>query len=195
MKIVQFSTSREGTNLKRILIVDDDPATTSRLETALNDDGLKEIDVYNDPIAVLKDFRIGLYELSILDVAMPTMDGFRLYHEMKKRDDNIRALFVTAIKINYEVLRDLFTAYGADMSDDAISAILADSGGRFIKKPIEIPEFIARVRREMEQKRICRFCGWDLDEQDPKILTFFHSECWKEYRKLGLVDPMPGDTW
>jgi len=34
-----------------------------------------------------------------------------------------------------------------------------------------------------------------MDEPDPKILYFFHSDCWKEYRKDGLVDPIPEDPW
>jgi hypothetical protein len=40
-------------------------------------------------------------------------------------------------------------------------------------------------------KRICSYCGWNMDESDIEILNFFHSDCWKEYRKDGLVYPMP----
>jgi hypothetical protein len=40
-------------------------------------------------------------------------------------------------------------------------------------------------------KRICNYCGWNMDESDIEILIFFHSDCWKEYRKDGLVYPMP----
>jgi len=42
-----------------------------------------------------------------------------------------------------------------------------------------------------DEKRICKYCGWDMDESDIEILIFFHSDCWKEYRKDGLVYPMP----
>ena len=45
-------------------------------------------------------------------------------------------------------------------------------------------------------KRLCKYCEWNIEEeQDPQILYFFHSDCWKEYRKDGLVDPMPEYTW
>ena len=52
-----------------------------------------------------------------------------------------------------------------------------------------------RVKTELEIKRICKYCGWRLDEPDHEILAFFHSGYWKEYRKDGLLDPMPGNYW
>jgi hypothetical protein len=44
---------------------------------------------------------------------------------------------------------------------------------------------------DSDEKRICKYCGWDMDESNIEILIFFHSDCWKEYRKDGLVYPMP----
>lgn len=46
--------------------------------------------------------------------------------------------------------------------------------------------------KKKKKKRICKYCGWDMDESDIEILIFFHSDCWKEYRKDGLLYPMPG---
>jgi hypothetical protein len=46
-------------------------------------------------------------------------------------------------------------------------------------------------RNHNDDKRICKYCGWDMDESDLETLIFFHSDCWKEYRKDGLVYPMP----
>jgi hypothetical protein len=113
---------------------------------------------------------------------------------MKKRDNDLKTLFVTPFKVNYEVLRDLFSAAGINTNDEAIAAI-ADSGGRFIRKPVQLYELIKRVKTELEIKRICKYCGWRLDEPDLEILAFFHSGCWKEYRKDGLLDPMPDNYW
>jgi hypothetical protein len=48
------------------------------------------------------------------------------------------------------------------------------------------------MKRKKKEKRICKYCGWDMDESDIEILIFFHSDCWKEYRKDGLLYPMPG---
>ena len=37
-------------------------------------------------------------------------------------------------------------------------------------------------------KRICKYCGWDVDESDLEVLSFFHQDCWKNYRKLKTMD-------
>jgi hypothetical protein len=42
----------------------------------------------------------------------------------------------------------------------------------------------------ISSRRICKFCGWDIDEPDLEILSFFHQDCWKSYRKDGLLYPM-----
>jgi hypothetical protein len=47
----------------------------------------------------------------------------------------------------------------------------------------------------LENKRICTYCGWRLDEPDPEILYFLNSGCWKEYRENGLLDPIPNNYW
>jgi CheY-like chemotaxis protein len=182
-------------SLKRILIVDDEPDITSTFKIALKDNGFEEVDVYNDPFLALQNFKSGVYGLIILDVAMPKIDGIKLYQEMKKTDDAIKAFFVTTFKVNYHILRDLFSAGGVDIKDESIAAILADTGGRFLRKPVETYELVKRVKAELEKKRICKYCGWDLDEPDSDILSFFHSGCWKEYRKDGLLDPMPENFW
>ncbi|MDP9289721.1 MAG: response regulator [Thermoproteota archaeon] len=165
------------------------------MRTALRDNGFEEVDAYNDPILALQNFKSRVYALLITDVAMPKIDGFKLYQEMKKRDNNIKAIFVTAFKVNYEVLRDLFSGGGVDIYDEDVAAILADSGGRFIRKPVHLHELVKRVKTELQNKRICKYCGWDIDEPDSEILSFFHSDCWKEYRKDGLLDPMPENVW
>ncbi len=42
-----------------------------------------------------------------------------------------------------------------------------------------------------KSKRICRYCGWNMDEPNIEILSFFHQDCWKSYRKEGFLYPMP----
>ncbi len=41
------------------------------------------------------------------------------------------------------------------------------------------------------RKRICKYCGWDMDDPDLEVLEFMHSECWKQYRSHNEVYPMP----
>jgi len=86
---------QEGRN-KRILIVDDEPDITFTFRTILEENGYKEVDVYNEPLLALHDFKSGVYSLLITDIAMPRMDGFELYKQIKKIDTRIKVVFSTA---------------------------------------------------------------------------------------------------
>jgi two-component system, OmpR family, response regulator ChvI len=55
---------------------------------ALEYHGFK-VDSFNDPQEALSKFEPGLYDLVILDMKMPKMDGFELYHEIRKKDKNL----------------------------------------------------------------------------------------------------------
>ena len=66
--------------------------------------GLK-VDSFNDPQEALSKFKPGLYDLIILDIKMPKMDGFELYHEIKKKDNNAKVCFLTASELYYEEFR------------------------------------------------------------------------------------------
>lgn len=79
------NTSSTGDN-KRILIVDDEPDVAYSFKSALEDNGFQErVDTFNDPLLALKHFKAGSYELVILDIVMPQMDGFELSDELKNR--------------------------------------------------------------------------------------------------------------
>jgi two-component system, OmpR family, response regulator ChvI len=54
----------------------------------------------------LESVRPGLYDLAILDVKMPVMNGFGLYNEIRKVDDKIKVCFLTAATdVYYELFR------------------------------------------------------------------------------------------
>jgi hypothetical protein len=40
-------------------------------------------------------------------------------------------------------------------------------------------------------ERLCKFCGINIDIPWLDILEFIHGDCWKEYRRKGLLYPMP----
>jgi CheY-like chemotaxis protein len=86
---------------KRILIVDDEPDITIAFEKGLRDKGFEQIDTANDPLLSLKNFRAGLYDLLIIDIVMPQMDGFRLFEEIRKIDNKVKVCFITAFEVRY----------------------------------------------------------------------------------------------
>src|SRR5215210_8170346 len=91
---------------KRILLVDDEPDVTYTLEIVLEDNGFM-VDSYTDPTLALSNFRPGLYDLLLLDIRMPTINGFDLYQKMKEIDSNVKICFLTASELFYEKYRRL----------------------------------------------------------------------------------------
>ena len=65
------------------------------------------VDSYTDPTLALSNFKPGLYDLLILDIKMPEINGFDLYEKMKEIDSNIKTCFLTASELFYEEYRRL----------------------------------------------------------------------------------------
>src|SRR5215813_9676170 len=132
---------------RRILIVDDELDITFTFKMILEENGFnKQVDTYNEPLLALQNFKPGIYGLLIIDIAMPVMDGFRLYQLIKQVDNKPKVLFATAYQINYEVLRGYFPIKD---ENNEIEQILGDSGGRFMKKPVHNNELVRRVKSEL----------------------------------------------
>lgn len=92
-----FSRERESNQQliqenKRILLVDDEHDVNLTISLILEENGFK-VDSFTDAFQALKNFTAGLYDLVLLDVKLPAMDGFSLCEEMKKLDDKVRICF------------------------------------------------------------------------------------------------------
>jgi len=137
---------------RRILVVDDEPDITFTLRIILEENGFKEVDVFNEPLLALQNFKSSVYSLLITDIAMPRMDGFELYKQIKNIDTRIKVVFMSASRINYEALNYL-TLLPIDRFDKVARGSGEGSEDRihFIRKPVEIKEFIQRVTKELEQ--------------------------------------------
>jgi DNA-binding response OmpR family regulator len=118
----------------RILIVDDDPDIASTFGVGLEDGGF-EVYSYNDPLDALSNFKPNFYDLLLIDINMPTMNGFELCTKLLKLDINVRICFITAGDANIEALREVYPTI---------------SVGCFIKKPVRINELVKRVKTELE---------------------------------------------
>ena len=88
----------------RILAIDDEPDLTIYCKMALEHYGF-EVKTFNDPKEALSNYKPGYYDLVILDIKMPKMDGFELYHEIKKKDANAKVCFLTASELYYDEFR------------------------------------------------------------------------------------------
>jgi CheY-like chemotaxis protein len=85
---------------KRILVVDDEYDTNLTLKVVLEESGF-EVDSYTDPQAALRNFKTGLYDLALIDMRMPAMNGVRLYNEIRKLDNKFKICFLTAAEDTY----------------------------------------------------------------------------------------------
>ena len=79
----QMNQKQPQQGQKRILVVDDEPDLTMIYSLALQYHGFK-VDTFNDVQEALSNFKPGYYDLVILDIKMPKMDGFELYNKIKK---------------------------------------------------------------------------------------------------------------
>ncbi len=85
---------------KNILIVDDDEDLTNLFKTFLKYDGYK-VDAFTDPIDALYSFGKNVYDLVLLDLKIPKMNGIELSQEMQKIDPNLSYRFITATNKEY----------------------------------------------------------------------------------------------
>jgi DNA-binding response OmpR family regulator len=119
---------------KKILVVDDEADLTMLCGLALEYYGFK-VDTFTDPQEALSNYKPGYYDLVILDIMMPKMDGFQLYGEIKKKDQKAKVCFLTASELYYEEFRE--------KEYNAIDKSL------FIQKPIQNEELLKEVSRRI----------------------------------------------
>jgi DNA-binding response OmpR family regulator len=122
-------------NRNRILIVDDDHDILVTFKAALEENNEFDVDTFTDPVEVLSNFKAGLYNLLIIDIRLPKMDGFELYDKIKEIDNEAKVCFVSAYEINYKALRAIFPSPDIDEC--------------FIRKPVNMKDFVGRVRSEL----------------------------------------------
>jgi two-component system, OmpR family, response regulator ChvI len=123
----------------RILLVDDDEHehdNNSIFTISLQDAGF-EVDAYNDPKLALSAFRPDYYDLLILDIRMPKMDGYELYDKIRKIDDKVNVCFLTASERYKEEHRPSF---------------LFSSFTCFLRKPITVDDLVKKVNKMIKQK-------------------------------------------
>ena len=123
--------------VKKILLVDDEPDVIYAIKNILEDNGF-QIDSFNDSILALKSYKINFYDLVILDIKMPKMDGFELYIKIREKDPNVKICFLTASEMYYEKFRKTRSEFGKIIEEEC-----------FIQKPIKNEELIRKLNSVM----------------------------------------------
>ena len=119
-------------NTKKVMLVDDEADVISVLKVVLEENGF-EVDTFEDPIVALKSYRAGVYDLLILDIKMPEMDGFELYDQIKKIDEDAKVCFLTASEMYYKNSRkEKYCSLDKDL---------------FIQKPIANEDLVEEINK------------------------------------------------
>jgi DNA-binding response OmpR family regulator len=118
----------------KILLVDNEADVTITFKAILQDAGFI-VNTYEDPLIALSNFIPRFYDLVILDIGMPKMNGIELSRQLLELDSNVKICFITAGEANIQVLRELYPSRDI---------------GCFIKKPVTIDQLVKRVTAELE---------------------------------------------
>ncbi|MGI0038075.1 MAG: response regulator transcription factor [Nitrososphaera sp.] len=120
--------------MTRVAIVDDEPDITAVLRKGLEQNGFA-VDTFNDPRVALSNFKPQYYDLVIIDIRMPDINGFDLYRELKKKDSSVRVCFLTAFEIYYEEFRKMFPTIDVRA---------------FVRKPVGIAALVKQINAVIE---------------------------------------------
>jgi CheY-like chemotaxis protein len=127
---------------KRILVVDDHPDIILTFKRGLEAENeyssgkiFFQVYTYNDPLLALSEFKPNFYDLLLVDVNMPKVNGFEFSEKILKLDVNVRICYISAGEMNVEALREQYPSL---------------SIGCFIKKPVTIENLARRVKAELE---------------------------------------------
>jgi two-component system, OmpR family, response regulator ChvI len=130
-------TSRSESRSCRLMAVDDEPDITFTLKKVLEQSGFP-LDVFNNPQTALINFKPDYYDLILLEVMMPQMNGFELYQEIKKKDKNVKTCFVTAYELYYESLKQKYPKLDV---------------GCYIRKPVDMNYLVNKIEKELASDR------------------------------------------
>ena len=115
------------------MVVDDEIDLARSFRMFLEGSGYN-VDVYIDPLKVLSEFRCGKYDLVVLDVRMPTMNGFDLYRRLRRIDSRFKVCFITAFESYYNSLKEFFPNLDVTC---------------FMGKPVTKSEFLDQIAKEL----------------------------------------------
>jgi CheY-like chemotaxis protein len=99
--------SHDPQQYKRILVVDDNSDVGFTLRIGLESDPTMQVYSYDNPVTALLEFKPNFYDLLLIDVNMPIMDGFQLAQKLLRKDLNVRVCFMTSGEINMDAAREV----------------------------------------------------------------------------------------
>ena len=119
-----------------VMLVDDEPDILAIFKTYLTCEGYK-VEAFSDSYMALQSFARSEprhYDLLVLDIRMPTINGLQLYQRLKAVDPYVKVIFLSALEATDELVSILDGVKSADV----------------IRKPIDRKHFIQKVKATIE---------------------------------------------
>jgi DNA-binding response OmpR family regulator len=113
-------------------VADDEPDVAFALKITLEEHGFFQVDTFYDAESVLSIFKPDCYDLALLDIRMPGMNGFQLSRKLREIDMKLKICFLTATELLYyrETDSDIIDELGSDC---------------FVAKPVSNEDIINRL--------------------------------------------------
>ncbi len=165
MLVSQIKPASVSKTSGRILIIEDQPSSREHLAKILLSKGYQTA-VAPDAQRGLKKLNATPFDLVLLDINLPGMDGFELCSKIKENPllKNIPIIFITGLKDEQSIARGL--EMGAE---------------DYLTKPYSEPELIARVSTQIKLKKSLELC-----KQRHELI----SESERNFRSLFLNSPV-----
>jgi DNA-binding response OmpR family regulator len=118
---------------QRILVVDDEPDTCANLSDILAEQGY-QVDVAHDGLAALELVKKNAYDVALLDLKMPGIDGSELYRRIRTISADTVAIVVTAYA-----------------SSATATSVLGAGAWKILSKPVNLPQLLGFVGQALSQ--------------------------------------------
>ena len=118
-------------DLRNLMLIDDEPDIPLTYKSFLASEGYS-VDAFTDAHEALKHFALNSshYDLIIMDIRMPGLNGLQLYHRIKAINKDIKVIFATAL----------------DAADELVSVLPDIKSNYVIRKPVGREDFINTIR-------------------------------------------------
>jgi DNA-binding response OmpR family regulator len=125
-----------------VLLIDDEPDITFTITNILEYNRFK-VNSFNDPISALNQYKVNFYDLVILDIKMPKMNGFQLCNKLREKDPKVKICFLTASELFYEKFRKIQFKLEKTIGEYY-----------FIQKPIKNQDLLKRITTIINKDKV-----------------------------------------
>ena len=119
-------------NHERILVIDDDESIRNSLAAILRDEGY-EVDVASNGSEALQKSEETIYNLALIDIKLPDMEGIDILIRMKDTVPKVRKIMLT----------------GFPSVQNAIEAVNRKADA-YLLKPVEVEKLLVTIREQLK---------------------------------------------